>query len=133
MEKIRLTYVIDDDPLVLFLAEKIIGSHPDYDQVRNFGDAPAALRALNEAVAENANIPDVILLDLNMNEMNGWEFIEEMQKIVGLHNVRVFVLTSSIDMADMNKSRTYNEIVDYVSKPLTIEKLDCVAELLNFK
>lgn len=67
---------------------------------------------------------DIILLDLNMPKMDGWEFIEEYQKLK--KNIipfpKIYISTSSISEEDRIKALSYNDIIKgYLTKPITIQ------------
>ena len=67
--------------------------------------------------------PDLIFLDINMPGMNGWEFLEEYNRLnKKLHGqVIIIMLTTSDNPDDAERSKTWNFISDYITKPLTHE------------
>jgi response regulator RpfG family c-di-GMP phosphodiesterase len=67
--------------------------------------------------------PDIILLDINMPLLNGWDFVNEFTHIKKNKNKSCILnlLTSSDSMDDIRKAESFDEIVAYISKPLTIE------------
>jgi CheY-like chemotaxis protein len=67
------------------------------------------------------NQPHLIILDINMPEIDGWEFLNRYQKFE--NPASVVMLSSSKDESDIKKSRTYNIVKGYIEKPLNIEKL----------
>ena len=71
---------------------------------------------------------DVILMDINMPQMDGWDFLSEFEKLPAhVHQkCRVIMLTSSIDFSDIKRSKTYSSVTDFISKPLTLEKLSAL-------
>ena len=76
------------------------------------------------------NIPDLILLDLNMPRVNGWEFMREFQKIKNSIGKRIviIVLSTSPNPDDIRRSEQIPEISAFVSKPLTREVLGKLVE-----
>lgn len=74
-----------------------------------------------ESSKDEANLPDVIFLDINMPVMNGWEFLEEYEKLNGRFqkNMLLYVVSSSVDDADIRRSRQYGTVTDYIVKPIT--------------
>lgn len=65
------------------------------------------------------NTPDLLLLDLNMPEMGGWEFLDELSKLSPLLDVKM--LTSSLDSEDIKRSLGYSQVSGFLIKPLQNE------------
>lgn len=101
---------IDDDPLQLELAAILIRRASPAAVIHSFGNArDAASRLVGER-------PDLIMLDLNMPEMDGWAFLETVQ---GQPNVpRIVVLTSSIDPRDKARAFAYDCVKGFLVKPV---------------
>jgi len=76
------------------------------------------------AILENENISiDVIFLDLNLPNKNGWYFLKNMSEELNQKMIKVFILTSSINEEDVFMSNKYGVVKGYYSKPVTIEKM----------
>lgn len=131
MKKIDLAYIIDDDEIIIYLTDKILKKVEFCDRVEKFTDAQKALDRLMFALKTGENIPEVILFDLNMPNMDGWAFMDEFIKIPFKKKIPAFIFTSSIDPADMQKSYTYKEIRGFITKPLTNNKLDKILRLID--
>ena len=63
--------------------------------------------------------PFLVLLDLNMPEMNGWEFLEACKREGLCEQIKVIIVTSSLYRADREKARQYEQVTGFYSKPLT--------------
>lgn len=121
--------LIDDDPIINLIHTKIITKSTDC-QVVAYTNAQHAVEQFGMWLdTEPDQLPDVIFLDINMPVMDGWEFLEVFQKMsdAAHRHCRVFMLTSSIDSHDMEKSKRYQSVYDFISKPLTAEKLIAIA------
>lgn len=108
--------LIDDDPLNNLINRKLIARVLPEVEVSEDVDAREALERI-----KNDFTPDLILLDLNMPGMNGWEFLDNFQKIG--KDITVFILTSSINSADYKRAEGYSSVKKYIEKPLNGHKI----------
>jgi len=72
------------------------------------------------------NKPQLIFLDLNMPVMNGWEFLDSFvtAEYSEYHDTKVIILSSTIDPQDLEKSKKYPMVIDFLSKPISKEMLE---------
>ncbi len=68
---------------------------------------------------ESANTTFLVLLDITMPVMDGWDLLEEMKNRSYMNNVLVIMVTSSVDGADKERAKTYDCVLDYAEKPLS--------------
>lgn len=127
MQKILL---IDDDSISNFITEKLILREDFAQEVTSFLSAEEALAYLKNLEQQQQPAPDIIFLDLNMPEMDGWEFMNEFKKLSKdfTANTRVFMLSSAVDSKDIVQARNMEEIEDFISKPLTREDMGVIRE-----
>lgn len=120
----RLILLIDDDPVTNIINTRIIKKYFTFNVIV-FTDPQAALNQLKKWSTLQAEFPDIIFLDINMPNMDGWDFLEAFQEFPAnmRQKCQVIILSSSIDFYDVKKSRTYTAVKDFISKPLTPEKL----------
>lgn len=116
--------LIDDDKINNFLNRSVIGELYGSDcSVTEYTNPEKAYDFL-KSCAENENTPDVILLDINMPEMSGFELLEKMQEEnIILLNTKIFILSSSLDPTDIEQSIQFKSVVNFISKPLNSSKL----------
>lgn len=103
--------LIDDDPISTFLTEKLISSlilKPC--KFMKFQSAKKALEAIS-----NVDL-NYLFLDLNMPEMDGWAFLDNFQP--RNEEIKIYIVSSSIDERDILKASQYSQVKEYLSKPL---------------
>ena len=124
-------FIIDDDPIHQRIAQIMITKHRIFDEYISFTEAANGLKFLGENHDKIDLLPDVILLDLNMPVMDGWDFLEGFDKIKnGLaKKIRIFIVSSSVDEKDISRSQTYTDVKGFISKPLTP---DIIRKTINF-
>ncbi|MEP5613330.1 MAG: response regulator [Cyclobacteriaceae bacterium] len=123
--------LIDDDQTTNALNKLIIEKSELVDEVVLFAEAEKALKFLDaeEVSYERGEQKSLILLDINMPIMNGWDFLEEYTKLNGATiDHKIVLLTSSIDPSDVNKAEKYERVSDYKSKPLSFDLLQSLVE-----
>jgi CheY-like chemotaxis protein len=122
--------LIDDDSISNFITEKLILRENFAQEVVSFLSGEAALTYLKKQHQQHLPAPDIIFLDLNMPEMDGWEFMSEFKKFPQefTQSSRVFMLSSAVDSKDIVQARNMEEIEDFISKPLTKEDMGVIRE-----
>ena len=121
MAKIQSLCVIDDDVIYQFAVKLTIKQLKLAEQVLTFSNGLQAKEYFIENAKNESLLPDVLLLDINMPVMDGWDFLNwyTVSKMEIIKKIPIFMVSSSIDWRDIEKAKSYPEVIDYVSKPLT--------------
>ena len=124
MERLQKVLLIDDDDIVNSINKVIIKHAKFAEEIVSETIAMKALDYIKDQ-KENGKLPELIFLDINMPEMDGWDFIDEFAKLdLNENGPRIIMLTSSINPRDENRASLIDEITDFMSKPLSPEILD---------
>ncbi len=121
--KIKNVLLIEDDEPTIFLTKLIFESIDFVENINACYDGNEAIQFLNQTGTE---LPELILLDINMPGMDGWEFLEYFNKIdlANKENIKIFMLTTSIFEEDKQKALKNENISGFLNKPLTINSLE---------
>ena len=125
--------IVDDDEIYKFTVLKILKSIGFDKNVMVFSDGDQAFSFLLDNLDNKDQLPDVILLDINMPVMDGFQFMEEYVKInprVG-KKITIYMVSSSVDDKDVEKAASINEISDYIIKPIKRGELQNILLELN--
>lgn len=114
--------LIDDDPIINLVHKKIIKNADLEAEITDFISGKKALEFFKQKANEQV---DVVLLDINMPEMNGFEFLEELikNKNIDCAKWNIFILTSSLNIKDKEQAEKYPILKGYLEKPLNVAKM----------
>lgn len=122
--KLKHLLLVDDDPTTNFFNKHLIGKMEIFDHIHVAENGQLALDKIAE-LEKLGEAPDMILLDINMPIMNGFEFLDHYEKLsVRIKSsVVVCMLTTSLAKEDLEKSKEYATLSDYIDKPLYEAKM----------
>lgn len=117
--------VVDDDRIFVFGISRLM-------EMTNFCDDIIVCQHGKEAldylmnIADEGKLPDVILLDINMPVLDGWQFLDEFLKIRSRwkKEITIYMVSSSVSKGDIEKAKSYDIIRDYLIKPVKTEDLN---------
>ncbi|RDC65013.1 response regulator [Adhaeribacter pallidiroseus] len=114
----KTVMLVDDSMIANFIMKKVISNLDESLQVCDYIDSQKALGTLSEIN------PTLIFLDLNMPNLDGWQFLEGMMER-NMSN-KVYILTSSTSELDRQRSSAYTNVVSFLNKPLAQEKVAAI-------
>ena len=127
MEKYKTICIIDDDAIYAMLTRKKLLNSNFCESVSHFANGELAFQALKKMIENQEELPDIILLDINMPIWDGWDFLDEFSKLSLEKKIILLVASSSNHPHDIEKAKSYPIVCGFVEKPITIEKI--LAEL----
>jgi CheY-like chemotaxis protein len=128
--QVDLALLVDDNDVDLFIQKRFIEISGFARNIKTYNSPNQAITYLQESSSE---MPQIIFLDLNMPDMDGFGFLEkfiqlpkEIQEIA-----KVVVLTSSSNQSDKKRAETYSSVTNFLSKPLSVEALKSLREKMS--
>ena len=125
MKTINNMTLIDDDEVFVFLTKKAIERTHLVELIRVFSNGLDAIDFLRENSNNVDALPEIILLDLSMPIMDGWQFLDQFSKLAPKieKKIIIYLCSSSISPNDIQLAKKNSLVTDYVIKPITKEKL----------
>ncbi len=122
--------LVDDDEINNFLSNELIKLYDPAVDIKSILYVDEALDFLKESITNNQALPDIILVDINMPNLNGWDFMEafECMNAEATKNVKVYVYTSSIYYKDLEKVKEYKSVIKLLTKPFTDQMIGEILE-----
>lgn len=112
--------VIDDDDIILFIHRTMIKNCGLDADVEYFLSAELALKYILDHKETHSFL---LLLDINMPVMTGWDLLDLLKDCEFKENINVVLVTSSINEADRTKADTYQQVHGYLTKPVKMTDL----------
>lgn len=123
--------IVDDDEIALFLHEMVVGDCGPIDDAETFSSAETALSYLGDI--NDGSCEYLILLDINMPQMNGWEFAEVVKNHPLREKIKIVMVSSSVEKKDIERAGSSVVIDDYLIKPLREEQILTLKEQPKFR
>jgi CheY-like chemotaxis protein len=130
VKKYHNVMLIDDNEIDNLINQKMIEAADICDNIFVHSGAKGAIEFLKniEKLAKgplDLYLPEVIFLDIDMPLMDGFQFLDEFDKLSDIvkNNCKVVMLTSSLNPQDMNKAKKNKYVLKYLNKPLTQDNL----------
>ncbi len=125
--------LVDDDATFRFIVQTICNKSGLAQVIQESFNGREAMDYIEENIQIDGTLPDLVLLDLNMPVMDGWEFLDSLPKVVNnrVAELPVIILTSSINTQDRERAQKYPCVKGVFSKPLTSAQLEQMQDLLD--
>jgi len=134
MKTIKNICIIDDDPIYIFAVKRILELSELGENFIIYKNGEKAINGLTETLESGKDFPDLILLDINMPVMDGWQFLDQFVVLNPPKSTILFIASSSIDFVDLEKSKTYDIISNYLLKPFSRKQiLEMVADIIKIQ
>ncbi len=127
---------IDDDSITLMLCKKVISRASFCKEIMTLQNGEEAINYFNTLKYSNNktfSLPQLIFLDLNMPVMGGWEFLDYFinAEFSEFNTIKVVILSSTIDPEDLEKSKNYPMVIDFLPKPISKSMLEYLKDKLE--
>lgn len=125
--------IVDDDDIYRFTIERTLESLELATKTMTFSDGEQAINFISDHHNEDAELPDIIFLDIDMPVMDGFQFMEEYEKIKSnvAKDMTIYMVSSSMDPVDIDSAKKIASISDYIVKPISSDRLKSILEDLN--
>jgi CheY-like chemotaxis protein len=118
--------VIDDDPANNIICKVLIKNHLNPADIKTFSTPQEGLEYIRKSYQNVVHEHQTILfLDINMPVMSGWDFLKEFEKLDKQlrDQFKIYILSSSVDDNDLKRAKENKDVIGYIVKPLTKEKV----------
>lgn len=122
-----ITLIVDDDVSIQMLHKVMVGKSNISNQPLIFGNGQLALDYLLEKSISQQQY--LVLLDINMPILNGWGFLDAIQRSSFENQLLIVIVTSSVDGRDRAKASNYKQIIGFMEKPLKIDGCNAIKSL----
>jgi CheY-like chemotaxis protein len=123
--KIGNLWIIDDDPMASFYIKRLAELGELADIITIYDKAQWAIDYLLHHRKSQEHLPDVILLDIYMPELDGWGFLDEFSKVKDQleKKISIYIISSSGHAKDLTRARSIPDVTGYLQKPITKDKI----------
>ena len=127
----KTIWVVDDDPIYQTIMKKIILKSGHFSSILSFTNGKKAIKALKSCIENQTDFPDIILLDIEMPVLDGWEFMEEIKLLNSqtINKIKIYISSSSIALEDKERAKNNPIILGYLCKPISLDDIKKIVPL----
>lgn len=131
----NMVMLVDDNQVDLFLNKKFLDISGISDEIISFLSAREALNYLEENAKCVEKLPVLILLDVKMPDINGFQFLDHFKKMQSIltKEIKIIMLSSTIDPVDLNRAHDNEFVFDILTKPLNPNALKELLKKQNLR
>ena len=119
--------IIDDDLVSQFATRYCIEQSSTKCNIIVCDDAETGLSLFSDPSQEGKNVPDVLFLDLGMQGMDGWEFLDKLKLIAGWpQKTDIYILSAFTNTKDRVRAKEHPMIQGFFDKPLSKGSVDSI-------
>jgi len=122
-------FLVDDNTVDQFIMMSNLKKNPIFENIRRFDSGKSIIDHLLECKSRSAELPDVIFLDLNMPQFDGWDVLETLSNIYSslVKKIAVYIISASINKQDKIKAFSYPFVRNFFSKPINKDNFIIIA------
>jgi two-component system, chemotaxis family, chemotaxis protein CheY len=123
--------MIDDDPMQHWIMQRMLEKMDVLEKPDHVYSGNAAMAQLQQKVENVPDLPNLVLLDLNMPEVDGWDLLDFLDQFSpkAKSKINVYVVSSSVDGKDIDRAGSYSFVRGFISKPVPKDKLRSLYDL----
>lgn len=117
--------IIDDSEIEIFVSTRLLRGAGMVSTIYTFLEAREGLDFLIRHKHDPETLPDIILLDIHMPLMNGFEFIQALEVAASpsIEKIKIYIVSSTADQREVQDSLNYRMVKQVFGKPLDVELL----------
>ncbi len=120
--------VIDDDHTCRFITEFLLN---DFGVTREVRSLENAVEGIKHFRFHENDLPDLVLLDINMPMMDAWEFLDWVNENGFAGRTRFVIYSTLVRPKDVDRSKAYPDVIGFIEKPPSKEELERIIQMLE--